>query len=65
MSYGNDRPGTARFAPMEWLLQVRDRAHGTPSFKTPHCLSTSTGPSSSVSRYPPRSLGNGDEIMGS
>jgi hypothetical protein len=29
---------------MEWLLQVRERAHATPSFMTPHCLSTSTGP---------------------
>jgi hypothetical protein len=44
MSYGKERPATARLAPMEWLLQVRDRAQGTPSLMTPHCLSTSTGP---------------------
>ena len=45
MSYGSERPGTARFAPIEWLLQVRDLAHGWPvGVMTPHCRSTSTGP---------------------
>src|SRR4051812_42944981 len=45
MSYGSDRPGTALFALMLWLLHVRDRAQGWPlGSSTPHCLSTSTGP---------------------
>lgn len=45
ISYGSERPGTARFAPIEWLLQVRDRAHCAPlGSVTPHCFSTSTGP---------------------
>lgn len=45
MSYGNDLPGTALFAPIEWLLHVNDRAHCPPFGRvTPHCRSTSTGP---------------------
>lgn len=45
MSYGSDLPATARFAPIEWLLQVRDLAHGMPlASSTPHWRSTSTGP---------------------
>src|SRR5271155_3613890 len=45
MSYGRLLPGTALFAPIEWLLQVKLLAHWAPFGKvTPHCLSTSTGP---------------------
>jgi hypothetical protein len=45
MSYGRDLPETARFAPMEWLLHVNERAQGCPLGRiTPHCRSTSTGP---------------------
>lgn len=35
---------TARFAPILWLLQVRDLAQSRPfGSGTPHCFSTSTG----------------------
>lgn len=45
MSYGKLLPGTALFAPMEWLLHVRLRAQDAPfGSGTPHCFSTSTGP---------------------
>lgn len=45
MSYGCDRCGTERFAPIEWVLQVREREQGKPlSLMTPQCLSTSTVP---------------------
>ena len=45
-SYGRERPSTARFEDMEWLLQVNERAHGGPpgTMTTPHCLSRSNGP---------------------
>lgn len=44
-SYGRERPGTARLAPMEWVLQVRERIQGGPpgSVRTPHCSLTSRG----------------------
>ena len=45
MSYGAERPGTERLAPIEWDLQVKERAQKPPLGRaTPHCNSTLTGP---------------------
>jgi len=46
MSYCCERPKTARFKDIEWLLHVKDRVHGVlfGGAITPHCLSKSIGP---------------------